>query len=141
MNEDGQCFPHYTKCPPTYWRADDDETGACVKIPKEPIHAPDDPFCAGDPKHIGCLGYYDVIAGPEPKTEPEPILGKCLNGATQVNGVCPKPTDDPNMNYCEAYGCLGSPSICYSHRRGENDRMVMIGLNYPKQLHITMKVD
>jgi hypothetical protein len=33
MNEDGQCFPHYLKCPPGYWRADDDESGACVKKP------------------------------------------------------------------------------------------------------------
>ena len=33
MNEDGQCFPHYLKCPEGYWRADDDESGACVKKP------------------------------------------------------------------------------------------------------------
>ena len=32
MNEDGQCFPHYLKCPKGYWRADDDESGACVPI-------------------------------------------------------------------------------------------------------------
>jgi hypothetical protein len=29
MNEDGQCYPDKT-CPPGYWRADDDESGACV---------------------------------------------------------------------------------------------------------------
>jgi hypothetical protein len=125
MNEDGQCFPHYKKCPPNYWRADDDETGACVKIPKEPIYAPDDPFCAGDPKHIGCPGYYDVIAEPEPKAEPQPIIGKCFNGATPVNGVCPKPTDDPNMNYCQAYGCPGSPAIPIEEEdEGLNDVVV-----------------
>lgn len=29
MNEDGQCYPD-KPCPPGYWRADDDESGACV---------------------------------------------------------------------------------------------------------------
>lgn len=109
MNEDGQCFPSQTKCPSSYWRADDDETGACVKIPKEPIYGQDDPFCVGDPNHIGCPGYYDVIAEPEPEPEPEPIVGECFDGATPVNGICPKPTGDPNMLYCDALGCPGSP--------------------------------
>jgi hypothetical protein len=30
MNEGGNCFPIYIKCPRGYWRADDDESGACV---------------------------------------------------------------------------------------------------------------
>ena len=29
MNEDGQCYPD-KPCPAGYWRADDDESGACV---------------------------------------------------------------------------------------------------------------
>ena len=29
MNEDGQCYPD-EPCPAGYWRADDDESGACV---------------------------------------------------------------------------------------------------------------
>ena len=29
-NEDGRCFPMDKPCPKGYWRADDDETGACV---------------------------------------------------------------------------------------------------------------
>jgi hypothetical protein len=37
MNEDGQCYPRYLKCPPGYWRADDDETGACVPLPQIPF--------------------------------------------------------------------------------------------------------
>jgi hypothetical protein len=83
MNEDGQCFPRHIKCPNGYWRADDDETGACVKIPENPIYAPDDPVCVNDPKHIGCPGYYDETLitptppitptlTPEPTTEPTP---------------------------------------------------------------------
>lgn len=35
MNEDGRCYPSHKKCPPGYWRADDDETGACVPLPQE----------------------------------------------------------------------------------------------------------
>jgi hypothetical protein len=37
MNENGQCYPGYKKCPPGYWRADEDETGACVPLPKIPF--------------------------------------------------------------------------------------------------------
>jgi hypothetical protein len=35
MNEDSRCYPSHKKCPPGYWRADDDETGACVPLQEE----------------------------------------------------------------------------------------------------------
>lgn len=37
MNENGNCYPAYKQCPPGYWRADEDETGACVPLPKIPF--------------------------------------------------------------------------------------------------------
>lgn len=46
-NEDGQCFPIYKKCPPGYWRADNDETGACVPLPKVPLGFAALPPCDG----------------------------------------------------------------------------------------------
>ena len=33
MNVYGQCYPYKQPCPKGYWRADYDETGACVKKP------------------------------------------------------------------------------------------------------------
>ena len=39
MNEDSRCYPSYKKCPPQYWRADDDETGACVPLQEEEAEA------------------------------------------------------------------------------------------------------
>jgi hypothetical protein len=40
MNGDGQCYPAYMKCPNGYWRADEDENGACVpmeRISQQPM--------------------------------------------------------------------------------------------------------
>ena len=47
MNEDQYCFPADKKCPKGYWRADDDESGACVKKPKEVPVPIDLPVCDG----------------------------------------------------------------------------------------------
>jgi hypothetical protein len=67
MNEDGQCFPRYRQCPPGYWRADDDESGACVPQPV---------FCIDVfPPPPGCPGY-----------NPELINGT-LGGNVTVNGT------------------------------------------------------
>jgi predicted transcriptional regulator len=67
MNEDGQCFPREVKCPAGYWRADDDETGACVPLPEEPNPIPEPPCAEGtipDPEDSGeCI---------IPEEEPEP---------------------------------------------------------------------
>ncbi|CAN5297920.1 hypothetical protein BH18THE2_BH18THE2_28070 [soil metagenome] len=35
MNEDSRCYPSHKKCPPGYWRADEDETRACVPLREE----------------------------------------------------------------------------------------------------------
>jgi hypothetical protein len=88
-NEDGQCFPHHIKCPSGYWRADDDETGACIKIPKDPIYLVDDPFCVDDPKHIGCPGYYETGQNPNPQGFKEYPLEQCEeSGWVVVSGKC-----------------------------------------------------
>jgi hypothetical protein len=69
LNEDGQCFPGYRQCPPGYWRADDDESGACVPQPV---------FCIDVfPPPQGCPGY-----------NPELINGT-LGGNVTVNGTSP----------------------------------------------------
>jgi hypothetical protein len=47
MNEDEYCFPAHKKCPRDYWRADDDESGACVKKPKDAPVPVDLPLCDG----------------------------------------------------------------------------------------------
>lgn len=72
QNENEQCFPSSIKCPEGFWRADDDETGACVKIPASPIYEPDNPFCVDDPEHIGCPGFYDIVEEPEPSCDSTP---------------------------------------------------------------------
>jgi hypothetical protein len=47
------------------------------------------------------------IPGVGPITpEPEPVIGKCFDGATPVDGKCPNPTGEPA---CDALGCPGSP--------------------------------
>jgi hypothetical protein len=47
MNAYGQCYPYKQPCPPGYWRADYDESGACVKKPVICIQI--------YPPPIGCL--------------------------------------------------------------------------------------
>jgi hypothetical protein len=59
-----------------------------------------------------CLGYAsqeecDEAYNPKDPLQPEPIVGTCNDGATPINGYCPRP--DPNGNYCHALGCPGSP--------------------------------
>jgi hypothetical protein len=59
-----------------------------------------------------CLGFSskeecDEAYNPKEPLQPEPIVGTCNDGATPINGICPRP--DPNGDYCEALGCPGSP--------------------------------
>jgi predicted transcriptional regulator len=73
MNEDGQCFPREVKCPAGYWRADDDETGACIPLPEEPNPIPEPPCAEGtipDPEGSGEC----IIAPTEEEPEPEEEL-------------------------------------------------------------------
>ena len=46
-NEDGQCFPMDKDCPKGYWRADDDETGACVPKTEAQYDMSNLPACDG----------------------------------------------------------------------------------------------
>ena len=46
-NEDGQCFPTDKDCPEGYWRADDDETGACVPKADSEFDKSELPTCDG----------------------------------------------------------------------------------------------
>jgi hypothetical protein len=43
-NENGQCFPIYKECPQGYWRAEDDETGACVPLPETDPESEPEPY-------------------------------------------------------------------------------------------------
>jgi hypothetical protein len=61
------------KCPAGYWRADDDETGACVPLPEEPNPIPEPPCAEGtipDPEGSGEC----IIAPTEEEPEPEEEL-------------------------------------------------------------------
>lgn len=72
MNEDGQCFPREVKCPEGYWRADDDETGACVPLPEEPNPIPEPPCAEGtipDPEGSGECIIPPTEEEPEPEEE------------------------------------------------------------------------
>jgi hypothetical protein len=54
MNGDGRCYPYKLPCPDGYWRADYDETGACVKRPV---------FCIQIyPPPIGCRFVYNTAS-------------------------------------------------------------------------------
>jgi hypothetical protein len=119
MNEDGNCYPNKIKCPNGYWRADDDETGACVPIPERPIYDADSPFCTGpqNAKHIGCPAYYEgkLPLTPElPCTEGstyDPTKGECILDSEATPTPTPTPTPGSEPTTCEA-GFILENGVC-----------------------------
>jgi endonuclease YncB( thermonuclease family) len=82
MNEDERCYPYKKSCPEGYWRADDDESGACVKKkpPKQepPIRCPEGSY-RFDPASQTCV---PLDPPPENKECPEGYMkgeaGACI---------------------------------------------------------------
>jgi hypothetical protein len=75
MNEDEYCFPANKKCPEGYWRPDDDESGACVKKPKDVSVPIDLPLCDGS--YQRCITEEDNVCEPgstEHECEAEGVL-------------------------------------------------------------------
>ena len=111
MNEDGNCFPAYKKCPKGYWRADDDETGACVKKP--PVKCEQDtgllllPQCQPDP----CAENPNLPECQDPCAE-NPNLPECQqtcpDGTTGTPPGCERiapPSPPPPPPPCEGENC------------------------------------
>ena len=96
-NEGGQCFPMYKKCPAGYWRADDDETGACVPLPTEPVALAALPPCDGSFQDCIYNGHLCEAGSTEHECE--------LPDKKPVQGVTCQEEDD----FCEP-GCE-SPSM------------------------------
>jgi hypothetical protein len=69
MNEGGNCFPIYIKCPRGYWRADDDESGACV------------------PRLVNCIQIYPPPLGC--RVDSPELINGTLGGNVTVNGTSP----------------------------------------------------
>src|SRR5919109_3080033 len=96
MNEDGQCVPLYKPCPRGYWRADDDESGACV-----PIRA----LCILIfPPPPGCPGYNPALISSTPG-------GNLTDGSSnatdtdmtpQPNATDTTPPDIPPVNLTQS---------------------------------------
>jgi hypothetical protein len=81
MNEDGQCVPLYKPCPRGYWRADDDESGACV-----PIRA----LCILIfPPPPGCPGYNPALISSTPG-------GNLTDGSSNATDTDTDMTPQPN---------------------------------------------
>jgi hypothetical protein len=109
MNEGGHCYPSSKKCPAGFWRADDDESGACV--PKE-TPQPNPALCVDVfPPPPGCPS-----GGPQQGLVPigeEPPLCDETTPPGQVcrdEGDLPPPEDnlayDPNCQTTAEIGCL-----------------------------------
>src|SRR5918995_914487 len=101
MNEDGQCFPFYKECPRGYWRADDDESGACVPIPVVCI----DIF----PPPPGCPGYNPALIRDTPGGNLTGGIGNATDTDTtpQPNATDTAPPDIPPVNLTQSDGSDG----------------------------------
>src|SRR5215207_6612119 len=100
MNEDEYCFPAHKKCPECYWRADDDESGACVKKPKDVVSVPIDlPLCDGS--YQRCITEEGNVCEPgstEHECEAEGVLCNVpgVEGChTYKEGVCVDCEEEP----------------------------------------------
>jgi hypothetical protein len=100
MNEDEYCFPAHKSCPEGYWRADDDESGACVKKPKDIVPVPIDlPLCDGS--YQRCITEEGNVCEPgstEHECEAEGVLCNVpgVEGChTYQEGVCIDCEEEP----------------------------------------------
>jgi hypothetical protein len=99
MNEDGQCFPINKKCPPGYWRADDDESGACVPIPV---------FCIDIfPPPPGCPGYNPALINGTSGGNVTDGIGNATDTTPQPNATDTTPPDTPLVNLTQSEGSDG----------------------------------
>jgi hypothetical protein len=118
MNEDEYCFPTHKKCPEGYWRADDDESGACVPKQKEPV------VCIDIfPPPPGCPGYSPalIIDDLDPCIE-NPESPECQDPCVENPDAegCSPPVDpcevNPNTEGCQeplppTDSCEENPSL------------------------------